>query len=83
MPITQMRFARLDRQKLIKLREVEAELGNWLVVLEPDMESVELPDEQVQAIKQIEANYGILLMACAPPKEGVQNTSKRASRRSS
>ena len=50
MQISQMRFARLDRQKLSKLREVEAELGNWLVVLEPDMETVELPDEQVQVL---------------------------------
>ena len=68
MPISQLRFARLDRQKLGKLREVEAELGNWLVVLEPDMETVELPDEQVQVLKQIEADFGITLMACAPPR---------------
>ena len=68
MPISQMRFARLDRQKLTKLREIEAELGGWLVVLEPDMETVDLPDDQAQMLKQIEANLGITLMACAPPK---------------
>lgn len=68
MPISQMRFARLDRQKLTKLREVEAELDGWLVVLEPEMETVELPDEQVQLLKQIEANLGITFMACAPPQ---------------
>ena len=68
MPISQMRFARLDRQKLTKLREVEAELGGWLVVLEPEMETVELPTEQVQLLKQIEADLGVTLMACAPPQ---------------
>jgi hypothetical protein len=68
MPISQMRFARLDRQKLTKLREVETELGGWLVVLEPEMETVELPDEQAQLLKQIEANLGVTLMACAPPQ---------------
>ena len=68
MPISQMRFARLDRQKLTKLREVEAELGGWLVVLEPEMETVELPAEQVQLLKQIEADLGVTLMACAPPQ---------------
>jgi hypothetical protein len=68
MPISQMRFARLDRQKLTKLREVVTELGGWLVVLEPEMETVELPDEQAQLLKQIEANLGVTLMACAPPQ---------------
>jgi hypothetical protein len=68
MVISQMRFARLDRQKLTKLREVEAELDSWLVVLEPEMETVELPDEQAQLLKQIEANLGVTLMACAPPQ---------------
>jgi hypothetical protein len=68
MPLSQMRFARLDRQKLTKLREVEAELGSWLVVLEPEMETVELPDEQAQLLKQIEADFGITLLACAPPQ---------------
>jgi len=68
MPISQMRFARLDRQKLTKLREVEAELGGWLVVLEPEMETVELPTEQAQLLKQIEADLGVTLMACAPPQ---------------
>ena len=68
MPISQMRFARLDRQKLIKLREVEAELGSWLVVLEPEMEMVELPEEKAQLLKQIEAELGITLMAFAPPQ---------------
>ncbi len=81
MHIAQMRFARLDKQKLSKLREVETELGNWLVVLEPDMETVELPDEQVQLLKQIEANYGLTLMACAPPKRKMPGSSQRAPRR--
>ena len=67
MYIAQMRFARLDKQKLSKLREVEAELGNWLVVLAPEVETVELPDEKAQLLKQIEAELGITLMACAPP----------------
>jgi hypothetical protein len=62
-----MRFARLDRQKLSKLREVEAELGSWLVVLEPEVKTIELPDEQAQLLKQIETNLGVTLMACAPP----------------
>jgi hypothetical protein len=68
MSISQMRFARLDRQKLSKVREVEAELGGWLVVLEPEMETVALPAEQAQLLKQIEADLGVTLMACAPPQ---------------
>lgn len=68
MTISQMRFARLDRQKLSKLREVEAELGSWLVVLEPEMETVELPEEQTQILKQIEADLGITFIACGPPR---------------
>ena len=81
MHIAQMRFARLDKQKLSKLREVETELGNWVVVLEPDVETVELPDEEVQLLKQIEVNYGLTLMACAPPKRKMTGTSQRAPRR--
>lgn len=63
MNFSQTRYARLDREKMAKLRELEEKLGSWVVAVEPIATMAELSDEQLQQLQAIEEELGIVLLA--------------------
>ena len=63
MNFSQIRYARLDREKMAKIRELEEKLGGWLIAVEPIATLAELSDEQLQAVKEAEDELGVVLLA--------------------
>ncbi|MCP4426689.1 MAG: hypothetical protein GY803_19525 [Chloroflexi bacterium] len=63
MNFSQVRYARLDREKMAKVRELEESLGGWVVAVEPIATLADLSAEQLQAVKEIEDDLGVVLLA--------------------
>lgn len=64
----ELRFARLDRPKIARLRQLEETLGSWVVALEPPNPSplAELTAEQVAELQTAEKELGVMLLAYQP-----------------
>ena len=58
-----IRYARLDEERLGKVRELEGELGTCLVALEMEYRLAELSEEQLQRLQAAEKELGIVLLA--------------------
>lgn len=69
---TEMRYARLDRPKIAKLRQLEEILGSWVIALEPPQPPplAELTLEQLEALKTAEKELGVVLLAYQPVNSG-------------
>lgn len=63
MNFSQIRYARLDREKMAKIRDLEEKLGGWLVAVEPIAQLADLSEEEVQTIKAAEEELGVILLA--------------------
>jgi hypothetical protein len=63
MNFSQIRYARLDREKMAKIRDLEEKLGGWLVAVEPIAKLADLSEADVQTIKTAEEELGIILLA--------------------
>jgi hypothetical protein len=63
MSFSQIQYARLDRDKIARLRQLEEDLDSWIVAVEPVAELAELTDEQMQALKKLEQELGVVLLA--------------------
>jgi hypothetical protein len=63
MNFSQIQYARLDREKIARLRELETKFGSWLVAVEPIAELAELTDEELQELKSLEKEMGVTLLA--------------------
>ena len=63
MKLSQLRYARLDREKLAMLHELEGKLGTWIIAVEPATTMTEISDEQLQKLKALEEELGIILLA--------------------
>ncbi len=64
----ELRFARLDRPKIARLRQLEEKLGSWVVALEPPNPSplAALTPEQVAELQTAEKELGVVLLAYQP-----------------
>lgn len=60
---SQTRYARLDRDKMAKIRELEEKLGGWLIAVEPMATLAELSDEQLKDVRAAEEELGVVLLA--------------------
>ena len=63
MDTTGMKIAKLDEQKVAKLRELESELGTCLVALEEEFSLARLSPEQVARLQDAERELGVVLLA--------------------
>jgi hypothetical protein len=58
-----MKVAELDPARLEKVRKLEAELGAYVVALEPEFRLAELTAEQVERLRAAERELGVVLLA--------------------
>lgn len=63
MNLSQLRYARLDREKIAMLHELEGKLGNWVIAVEPASTIAEVNEEQLEKIKKLEEEMGVVLLA--------------------
>ena len=63
MNFSQIQYARLDREKMAKIRELEEKLGGWLIAVEPIAPLAELSDEQLGLVQKAEEELGVVLLA--------------------
>jgi hypothetical protein len=64
-----MDYARLDREKIAKLRALEEELGNWVIALQPAVTLADLTADQIKKLKEVEDEIGVILIAYKPPTD--------------
>ena len=63
METPQIRFARLDKEKMAKLREVEEALGTYVLAFEPIIKIADLTEEQLKLLQEAEEEMGVILVA--------------------
>lgn len=59
-------FARLNEAQLAKVRELEEDLGTWVVAMKPLFRLAELSEEQLAKLRAVEEELGIVLLAYEP-----------------
>ena len=64
---SRMRVAELDEDRLAKLRELENELGTWVVALEEGFRLADLTEEQLAKLWGVEQELGVVLLAYRRP----------------
>lgn len=62
-PSPQVRFARLDKEKISKLQALEKELGTYVLAFEPVMKIANLPPEKLKMLQDAEEELGVILIA--------------------
>jgi hypothetical protein len=63
MSFSQIQYARLDRDKIARLHQLEEELDSWIVAVEPVAELANLTEEQMRVLKTLEQELGVVLLA--------------------
>lgn len=63
MPNPRLRVAKLDDVTLEKLQAMEQEFGTRIVALEPYYPPADLSEQQVQRLKTLEKELGVVLLA--------------------
>jgi hypothetical protein len=66
MTAPQMKIAQLDDERLAKLRDVENELGVYLVAFQMEKPQANLSDDQVRRLYVLEEELGVILVAQQP-----------------
>ena len=66
MNLYQMRYARLDREKLARLTALEAKLGSWVVAVEPKVELANLSEVELRELQTAEEELDVILLAYKP-----------------
>ena len=59
----ELKMAMLNRAQVERVRQLEAEIGTWIVAVEPDIKIAELSDEQLAKVKAAEEELGVILLA--------------------
>lgn len=63
MKLAQLRYARLDREKIAMLHELEGKIGSWVIAVEPAAALTEINEEQLKKLKALEEELGVILLA--------------------
>lgn len=63
MKLAQLRYARLDREKMAMLHELEGKIGSWVIAVEPAAAMTEISEEQLKKLKTLEEELGVILLA--------------------
>lgn len=63
MKLSQLQYARLDREKIALLHELEGKIGSWVIAVEPAATVAEISEEQLKQIKTLEEELGVILLA--------------------
>ena len=56
--------AKLNDEQLAKLRELEQELGSYIVALGTTVQISKLPDDRLKRLQALEGEMGLVLLAC-------------------
>jgi hypothetical protein len=64
-----IKYASLTEEQLAKLRELEADLGNWVLAIEPAVKLADLTPSQLARIQALEEELGIILLAYHPSRD--------------
>ncbi len=65
MTTQRMKIAELNPARLAKVRELEEELGTYVVALEPEFRLAALTPTQLERLKAAERELGVVLLAYA------------------
>ncbi len=63
MKLAQLRYARLNREKMAMLHELEGKIGTWVIAVEPASTMAEINEDQLRKLKELEAELGVILLA--------------------
>lgn len=63
MKLAQLRYARLDREKMAMLHELEGKIGTWVIAVEPAATMTEISADQLKKLKELEEELGVILLA--------------------
>jgi hypothetical protein len=58
-----VKIAKLTEAQLGKVRDLEADLGTWVVAVEPAFRLAELSEEQLEKLQAAEQELGVILLA--------------------
>jgi hypothetical protein len=58
-----VKIAKLTEAQLEKLHDLEAELGTWVVAVEPEFKLADLAEAQLEKLRAAEKELGIILLA--------------------
>jgi hypothetical protein len=61
-----VKIAKLTEAQLAKVQDLEAELGTWVVAVEPQFRLAELTDRQLRQLQAVEKELGLILLAYEP-----------------
>lgn len=57
------KYARLNKDQITKLQELEKEIGKIIIAYEPAVPVARLSEDQLKQIQQVEQDLGLLLVA--------------------
>jgi len=63
METSQVRFARMDKTQIAKVRELEEFLGTYVLAFEPVIKIADLTNEQLTKLQETEEELGVILVA--------------------
>lgn len=63
MVATNTKYARLNKDQITKLQELEKEIGKVIIAYEPATPYARLTEDQLRQIQQVEEQLGIVLVA--------------------
>lgn len=63
MVATNTKYARLNKDQINKLQELEKEIGKVVIAYEPATPYANLSEEQLKQLQQIEQDLGVTLVA--------------------
>jgi hypothetical protein len=62
-----VKIAQLTEAQLEKVRELETELGTWVVAVEPEVKFAKLTKAQLEKLQAMESELGVILLAYKQP----------------
>lgn len=57
------KYARLNKDQIGKLQDLEKEIGKVIVAFEPSVSYANLTEEQLKKVQQVENELGLVLVA--------------------
>ena len=63
---SRMRFANLDEKDMLKVRELEKQMNSLVLVMERHSPLARLDDAQLEQLRSLERDLGVVLVAYAP-----------------
>ena len=63
MAAPRMKIAELDETRLARLRQLEDEMGTYVVALEPEFQFADLSEEHLAELQAAEKELGVVLLA--------------------